>query len=212
MLICRNFYLERATHSNTMDQALLDQAGGAYQQVADQETATPPPSGRSSVVELDSNQEEVLQGLELLSTHLNKILETQELSDVTIKCGPSEFKAHRDILAARSPVFKKILEEDKQGEIPIKKDMRSDTVEIMLDYIYTSKLPRVMEYVQLEDLIGAADFYALLELKTICFNHITKELTLDNICDLVRLAHFYSAPEPVKEKLIGFSLDRKSVV
>ena len=51
------------------------------------------------------------------------LFEDKLLSDVMIKCGDAEFKAHKAILASQSPVFKKMLESDM-------KEQRTNVIEI----------------------------------------------------------------------------------
>lgn len=72
------------------------------------------------------------------------LLRSSELSDAVLVVGQKEFAVHRNILAARSPVFSGMfrcdLEESKNGRVVIN-DLRVDVCELMLIYIYTGKVP-----------------------------------------------------------------------
>ena len=55
---------------------------------------------------LMKNQKDVETGTNLLIEDLTKLLEDPETSDFTLKCGSKTFKVHKNILGARSSVFK----------------------------------------------------------------------------------------------------------
>ena len=67
-----------------------------------------------------------------------------ELCDVALKAENVTFSAHRLVLAANSPYLKNIFlsenEEARCQEIILPKDVRCETVKLMLEYFYTGKL------------------------------------------------------------------------
>ena len=77
---------------------------------------------------------------------IEKIYFNKDHSDVIIECGEEKFECHKNILAARSPVFKAMFEANM-------KEANSGTVEIdgiepnvlseMLHFIYTGKSPNL---------------------------------------------------------------------
>lgn len=79
-----------------------------------------------------------------LSEDFLKLFESHEHSDVTVKVSETEFKVHKAILSARSPVFNSMFRHDctenKNSEVIIE-DMDADVVYTMLRYMYCGKLP-----------------------------------------------------------------------
>ena len=69
------------------------------------------------------------------------MLDNGKFSDIVIAVGRKEFKVHKNILAARSPVFARMFETDfkKTGSRMRITDMAVDVFEEMLRYIYTFK-------------------------------------------------------------------------
>lgn len=95
-------------------------------------------------------------------------------------------KASKLILSARSPVFLKMLTTDMEEastnsvDIP---DVDSQTMKELLRFIYCYKVQELNEVVS--DLLIAADKYQIAELKTICVDHITENLSQDNVVDVL---------------------------
>uniref|UniRef100_A0A1I7X095 BTB domain-containing protein n=1 Tax=Heterorhabditis bacteriophora TaxID=37862 RepID=A0A1I7X095_HETBA len=90
------------------------------------------------------------------------------LTDFTIRVCGREIKAHRAILAARSPVFQAMLmhedtNETKSGVLEIC-DLDYDVVYEMVYYIYCGRCQREISDIA-SDLLIAADKYRLEELK-----------------------------------------------
>merc|ERR1719228_2448716 len=90
----------------------------------------------------------------------------KDSSDVTIKCEGKIFYCHQFMLAARSPVFKVMLQtnmkEKETGSIDID-DFTNDVVEKMLLFIYTGNSPQIDEHVN--DLLNIAEKYELYQFK-----------------------------------------------
>jgi len=89
--------------------------------------------------------------LELLKK-LKKAASFENLSDFTIICGDESFPCHKVILASRSEVFEamfnKETEEKIENQVTVK-DSKPIIVKVMLDYVYTGKLPE-----NLDDICG----------------------------------------------------------
>ena len=115
-------------------------------------------------------------------------------ADVTIKCGYTEFKAHKAILASQSPVFRRMLESDM-------KEQRTNVVEIsdvdqavisdMLAYIYTGCAPNLDTLVK--DLLKVADKYELSELFAMCEDKLKADMKVANVIELLILADMHNA-------------------
>lgn len=96
-----------------------------------------------------------------MATNLGNLLAEEKLTDVTLKIatGNRELKAHIAILGASSPVFLAMFEhegtvERQTGQVEIT-DFDCDTVEHLLLYIYTGRIPPMETFA--EQLLAAAD-------------------------------------------------------
>jgi speckle-type POZ protein len=144
----------------------------------------------------------------MLSSDMSDLLDSGDGSDFTINCGSTKLNAHQLILATRSPVFKAMLSHDmiegNTQEVTIL-DVDPETFRLLLQYIYTSDVrPNSLYFKQVRDLIYAAEKYQLNELKNICFESLTKYISLGNISELAMLAHRYKAPESVRNQIFNY--------
>ena len=139
-----------------------------------------------------------------LSQHLGSLLETATLSDVTLAVGDKEFKAHKNILSARSPVFRAMFQHDtkehKENRAQIS-DCDPDTVEEMLQFIYTGEAPRLKEMTH--SLFVIADKYQLERLKKMCEQALWEKLDVQNAVDTLLLAITHDLVE-LKRSCIRF--------
>lgn len=70
------------------------------------------------------------------------MLHNSILSDVTLKAGTEEFKAHKALLSARSPVFARMFDsemKEKETNTVEIEDIEAQTLQELLNYIYTGK-------------------------------------------------------------------------
>ncbi|GBM45925.1 Speckle-type POZ protein-like B [Araneus ventricosus] len=111
-------------------------------------------------------------------------------SDMNLRTSTKTFPAHKCILSARSPVFKRMfsneMTEKSSGHVEIT-DLEEDTVHRMLLYIYTDSL----EDLQLESaskLYEAADKYEIMPLKSKCCSFLKDILSSTTVCDVLILA------------------------
>lgn len=104
-----------------------------------------------------------------------------------------ELRAHKCILAARSPVFKAMfnykLKENLTNRVVID-DFRADVVKAMLKYIYTAYLPEDIKHIAI-DLYIAAEKYFIESLKIKCREYLVEHLSLDNVIHTYILAELY---------------------
>ena len=127
--------------------------------------------------------------LDNIFTGMKKLLSDGLLADLTIKCGDSEFKAHKAILASQSPVFRRMLESDM-------KEQRTNVIEIsdvdqavisdMLAYIYTGSAPNLDTLAR--ELLNVANKYELSGLFTMCERELKLKINLENVIELLQLA------------------------
>lgn len=90
------------------------------------------------------------------------------------------FKAHKAVLAARSPVLCEML---KSGEVAngciVINDVSSDVLKQLLKFLYTAEVENLEAIVW--DLIVAADKLLVQRLKYYCSNHIRDTLSSETI-------------------------------
>ena len=119
--------------------------------------------------------------------HLLERVETQRrndhLCDVTVLVKDKYFKAHKVLLTASSPFFRKLLtsgmRESNEDVIKIELDEATeDIMEDVLSYIYTGDVLITDE--RAHNLIATADYLLLPGLKTVASNFIKKNLTPKN--------------------------------
>merc|ERR1712142_290836 len=125
-------------------------------------------------------------------------------SDVTIVCQEHEIPANRVLLATRSEVFRAMFAhstlEASSGRIEIT-DVDAVVFEQLLAYIYTGFSPNVDALA--EELLIAANKYALEELKTECARVLESHLSMDNVLEMLKLGDRHEASK-LKEAAINF--------
>lgn len=156
-----------------------------------------------------------------LPDDLEDLFRSQEFSDVTICANGKEFKAHKAILAARSPMFRGMfshdMKESKYNRVEVS-DVDPDVLQEMLRYIYTGKSllePRLQHKEQKDqkeqekeqhlaiELLQAANKYQLDRLKMICEEALYKTLSADSVAEILALADLYNASQ-LKNQAIEF--------
>ncbi|KAL5510518.1 hypothetical protein EMCRGX_G006078 [Ephydatia muelleri] len=139
-----------------------------------------------------------------LSSDLACLLEDGQFSDVMLAVGSHEFKAHKAVLAARSPVFSAMfeheMEESRKNRVEIS-DLDQEVMQEMLAYIYTGKAPNLKKMA--DSLLSAADKYALDRLKVMCEEALCANLNIENVSDTLVLADLHSATQ-LKAMCIDF--------
>ncbi|TVU42659.1 hypothetical protein EJB05_09078, partial [Eragrostis curvula] len=132
-----------------------------------------------------------------ISVHFAKLLEDKEGVDVTFSVAGETFKAHKILLAARSPVFKAELlgPMSKAGMEPITiTDLQPDVFRALLFFNYTDSLPG-MDDLEGDDLcemmrhlLVAADRYAVERLKLMCQSILCENLQVKTVATTLALA------------------------
>ncbi|ESN98578.1 hypothetical protein HELRODRAFT_101749 [Helobdella robusta] len=139
-----------------------------------------------------------------MSEDLGLLFERSQFSDTTLHVQDKQFPVHKAILAARSVVFNAMfeheMEERKQNRVEIT-DVDQDVLYEMLRYIYTGKAPNLNKMA--DELLAAADKYALDRLKVMCEEALCSNLSVDNVSDIFVLADLHSA-EQLKTHAIDF--------
>lgn len=147
--------------------------------------------------------------------HLLYLWESKTLSDVTFKCKGTSIKAHSMILASASSVlaatFQNDFEESKDRIVEIK-DINPHILERLLRYVYTGeaaadgKIPDE----DVEELLTAADKYAIESLKKECAAHMSEILSVENATRFLLLAHLHNLTK-LYESSLDFMKKNKAV-
>ncbi|KAA3478287.1 BTB/POZ and MATH domain-containing protein 3-like isoform X1 [Gossypium australe] len=136
-----------------------------------------------------------------MGQNIRALLESEVGCDIMFQVGDETFKAHKLILAARSPVFKAqffgLVGNPNLDKIVVK-DFEPSIFKAMLLFIYTDKLPDVQEIVDstsmctstnmVQHLLAAADLYNLDRLKVLCEAKLCEELNADTVATTLALA------------------------
>ncbi|KAK1643429.1 hypothetical protein QYE76_061234 [Lolium multiflorum] len=150
-----------------------------------------------------------------LHCHLGDLLKNKDAADLTIQVGGQSFSAHRCVLAARSPVFKAELlgamKENSGTPIEIC-DMEANVFKSLLHFIYTDKLPPVLEsasnngagqLAMAGHLLVAADRYDIGRLKLICEEKLCNQIDSKMVATSLALAEQHGFHD-LKEACLKF--------
>lgn len=120
-------------------------------------------------------------------------VKNEEYTDVIIKIGDNEIKAHKNILAASSAVFDAMFKSKMQEEQTgiIKADQfNTDVMREMLSYVYTSNVEDLPRHAH--DLFEVAHFYNIIDLEIMCKDYMMTNITVDNVTALSELCEKYN--------------------
>uniref|UniRef100_A0A8I6YZU0 BTB domain-containing protein n=1 Tax=Hordeum vulgare subsp. vulgare TaxID=112509 RepID=A0A8I6YZU0_HORVV len=140
-----------------------------------------------------------------LSHDLDHLLQSENGADVTFVVGVESFRAHRCVLAARSPVFAAELAGSLMDEEHEVKDTDADAFRALLRFIYTDALPPQLEEMELRKrtrkpegdqkavsmarrLLEAADRYGVERLKVICEEKVCSSVGVGTVAEDLVLA------------------------
>ncbi|XP_065203948.1 speckle-type POZ protein B-like [Planococcus citri] len=147
-----------------------------------------------------------------LSENLETLFKNQEFTDVVLSVNGKDFPAHKNILAARSPVFRAMFthstKEKELNRVDIE-DISEQVVDEMLKYIYTGKCLNLKKFA--EGLLAAANKYDLYQLKTMCVKTLFEGLSVENATSVLTLADMYGVKE-LKNKVIKFIVSNPTEV
>lgn len=144
--------------------------------------------------------------------HFAKLLETEEGVDVTFSVGGINLKAHKAVLATRSPVFRAELcgpMMEAGREAIVIKDVQPDVFRALLHFIYTDTL-RHLDDLHANDygemirhLLVAADRYAMDRLKLMCQSILCESLEVQTVATTLALADQHHC-DKLKDACIEF--------
>ncbi|TVU24139.1 hypothetical protein EJB05_26540, partial [Eragrostis curvula] len=144
-----------------------------------------------------------------LHKDLGRLLSSGEGADVTFEVSDGLFKAHRNILASRSSVFRAELfgsMKDKTMERVVISDMEARVFEALLHFVYTDSLPafgKEEQAVMAQNLFVAADRYDLKRLKLICEDRLCHNIDRSTVMATLTLAEQHGC-QGLKEACVMF--------
>lgn len=118
---------------------------------------------------------------------LQNLLESGQYSDVTLNIKGKEFKVHKIVLAAQSPVFAAMMLHDTKekatGIVNIE-DVEPEVFPEFLHFLY-SGCTQDLNSENVIDLYTVADKYEVTELSHICVTYMLNHISLDTFCDIM---------------------------
>ena len=142
---------------------------------------------------------------------LGRLLDQTDGADVSFIVDDETFPAHRAVLAERSPVFRAELlgsmAEATMSSITLH-DITPATFKAMLRFIYSDELPAEdgpedSSLQMFQNLLVAADRYALDRLKFICAQKLWDKVSVNTVATILACAETYNSPE-LKNKCTDF--------
>ncbi|KAK7803442.1 hypothetical protein U0070_011917 [Myodes glareolus] len=139
-----------------------------------------------------------------LGDDLGKLWKNSSFTDCCLVVAGQEFRAHKAILAARSPVFRAMFEHDteesRKNRIEIH-DLEPEVFKAMMGFIYTGKEPDLHSIA--DAVLAAADKYGLERLKVMCESALFRDLTVENAAHTLFLADLHSTRH-LKTQVLNF--------
>ncbi|XP_029472444.1 kelch-like protein 6 isoform X1 [Rhinatrema bivittatum] len=125
----------------------------------------------------------------VLQNGLENLRLENSLTDVILCVDNKEFSCHRVVLAAASNYFRAMfcndLKEKNEQKIPIH-GVDADSMQVLLDYTYTSKVLITKHNVQ--KVLEAASLFQFLQMVDACASFLTEALLPENCVGILRLA------------------------
>ena len=131
-----------------------------------------------------------------LNQHLARLFKYRNINgDVTFVIDQTEFRAHKFIVSARSPVFAAMFQHDlieaRRNRVDIV-DIEPDIFQTLLYFIYTDQVD-LSNLDTCMSLLVASNRYLIGLLKWKCESYLLPKLTIENCCELLVLADTHDA-------------------
>ena len=175
-----------------------------------------------------------------LPSDLKNLINDEKSADLVVEAGGKEFKVHRNILSARSPVFATLLEEnDKkdEAEVPlpppppsepiaeaiplVKKPSKPKLNKLQIKDLQAETLEELLSYIYTDSsanvdvctnaLLAAADIYKLPGLKSHCEKHLSEIITPVNVAAVLMLADQHSC-DGLKDSALNYCKDNHNYI
>jgi speckle-type POZ protein len=110
------------------------------------------------------------------------------VNDVIVNVRGREFPAHKNILCNKSEFFRRMLSEhSSEGNLKMItiENFEPDVFHQLLRYMYTGRLNSETMGTMAAELLHAADYYVIEELKIECRNHLLRHMSALNCIELI---------------------------
>lgn len=151
-----------------------------------------------------------------MGLHIGDLLSSKESADITLEVDGQVFPAHRNILAARSPVFKSQLfgpmKENTAACIKIE-GIEARVFKAFLHFVYNDSLPEIDEsetMVMAQHLLVAADMYGMARLKLICEEKLCNYIDASSVGTVIALAEQHGC-DALKQTCLEFLLSSSNL-
>lgn len=91
------------------------------------------------------------------------------------------------------------MKEARQNEVKL--NVSSQGLDLVLEYIYTSKLQ--LNLANIQNVLSAASYFQLEAIVEACLNYLTQQLDIDNCIDILTISEIYSLSS-LKQKVYRF--------
>uniref|UniRef100_A0A672RUU3 Speckle-type POZ protein-like n=1 Tax=Sinocyclocheilus grahami TaxID=75366 RepID=A0A672RUU3_SINGR len=137
-----------------------------------------------------------------LADELGGLWEHSRFTDCSLCVAGQEFQAHKAILAEHFEIAFGEHEWEKYlgNQVEIN-DVEAEVFKEMMFFIYTGKAPNLDKMA--DDLLAAADKYALERLKVMCEDALCTSLSVENAAEILILADLHSADQ-LKTQAVDF--------
>ncbi|KAL7107749.1 hypothetical protein ACP275_06G074300 [Erythranthe tilingii] len=138
---------------------------------------------------------------------LKYLLDSETGCDITFQVGEESFRAHKLILAARSPVFRAqffgLVGNPNSDKVEIE-DVEPFIFKALLQFIYSDELPSFHEImdstttpsaIMMQHLLAAADRFGLDRLKQLCEVKLCEEVNAETVATTLSLAEQHRCPQ-----------------
>ncbi|XP_031232021.1 TD and POZ domain-containing protein 1-like [Mastomys coucha] len=142
----------------------------------------------------------------MLTDDLGELWENSLFTDFSLLVAGQEFRAHKAILAARSPVFKAMFEHEMEQSLTNRikiLDLDPQVFKEMMGFIYTGKAPHLDSHSMATGVLAAADKYGLEGLKALCEDALCRNLSVENAAQTLILADLQGL-ERLKTQALDF--------
>jgi len=166
-------------------------------------------------VEMNDPEKDSFKMSDAFMEDIESIFQDVKNSDVLVRAEDQEFKCHKNILSARSEVFKNTLAHDtieSESNTIVVREVPAIAVEDMLKYIYTGKLPADPKRLTF-DLLNAAEMYQIPSLKEACMQNLVESLDVPScISTFILVDRFLPHGGEVREKVVKFMMCKAAEV
>ncbi|CAM0878008.1 unnamed protein product [Alopecurus aequalis] len=129
-----------------------------------------------------------------MASHLENLMVTEQGSDLTFLVEESEIRAHRLIIAMRSPLLF-VMVSSTTNKVVRLDDMRAVVLRAVIHYVYTDELPPVGDVVVAGEMIADACRLGMKRMKAMCENLVGQLVKKDNAVSILELAWRHQCKE-----------------